>query len=252
MPDITVRGAGIQGKSDRITLIDFYTHVLTAAAGAVSEEVNHPGMFRRTITDLPTSTYWLLVTENATGNVHGRWIVKTGPDDSVVYTGLEIPLNYNLSLDAHLISAQYTGTEILDVVNAGNKITLRRGNSVTFSVSGIGDLTNAVEVWFVGRKYSTSGLGEETIKVSLTGGLLVAGSVAASPTAVVQSSHASLTITDTVTGIIQVALTSEAAALMDTFKEGTWAVQYRLSDGTVSEPQEGEFQVNRDVVRESS
>ena len=251
MPDITVRGAGIPSKSVNIMMIDYFSNSLVVDEEA-TEEVVHPGMYRHTETDLPASTYWLLVVEQSSGNVHGRWLVKTGTDDTIVYTGLEIPLNYNLSIDSHLVSAQYTGTEILDVITAGNKITLRRGNSVTFSVSSIGDLTNAVEVWFVGRKYATTGIGEETIKVSLTGGLLVAGSVTASPTAAVQSSHASLTITDPATGVIQVALTSEAAALMETFKEGTWAVQYRLSDGTVSEPQEGEFQVNRDVVRESS
>lgn len=146
------------------------------------------------------------------------------------------------AINAHMTSYTAFGTIIQDAVKSGGKINIKHATDITFTVEDVGDLSDAVEIWFVGKKERDTAVDAESVKISLTGNLLkIEGADPA------DANNGTITKVNGDTGVQVNLRAADAASLSTFYNDGYWAVRYRNSDLTVSEPIEGTFGVIQSI-----
>lgn len=132
---------------------------------------------------------------------------------------------------------------IADTIS-GSSVTLHRGDSISFQLTGLGDLQTQSQLWFTAKRKSEHADAAAEIVVSEADGLLtLAGQDPET------GETGSITIDDPVAGDITIVLSAAAAKKLRPVSSGAYDVQLLTSGGTVTTLNAGTFKVTADVTR---
>jgi hypothetical protein len=128
-------------------------------------------------------------------------------------------------------------------VVAGTSVTVRRGESTTIALTGLGSITGFSQLWFTAKR----GHGEDPdarslVQITQTGGLLYIARAAAT-----NSALGSITVNSAAAGDITITIDEEATKLLP-IESGRYDVQVRIA-GDTRTLTEGAFTVARDITR---
>lgn len=136
---------------------------------------------------------------------------------------------------------------------AAGTLTIRRGDTVTLTVSGLAaqlpageTWADVVQIWFGAKKSTDDEDADALLIVEDTDGLLVCNAVAAADLDATQT--ATITVTDAVDGDISIGLSAAATAALPERETAYWDVQVRTASGTYTLTA-GDLIVTADVVR---
>jgi hypothetical protein len=132
----------------------------------------------------------------------------------------------------------------IDTIVTGSEVTLHRGDTLTVSISGLGDISGRSKLWFAGKKRSQDTDDEAELLVEETGGLAVLA--ASTP---VMGETASIIVDDDLAGDIRVIISAEAAKKLRPTTVGVWDVQMRDGTGIVTTLGHGELKIVADVTQ---
>lgn len=131
-------------------------------------------------------------------------------------------------------------------VAAGAAITVRRGDSLSIAITGLGDISNASRIWFSAKKTYAQVDGSAQLMVENPGGLQTV--VGRNPTT---GETATLIVDDPIAGDITVEVSAAASEDLAVFT-GVYDVQVLRSTGKINTLATGSFTVSDDVTREIS
>lgn len=130
---------------------------------------------------------------------------------------------------------------------AGTTLTLKRGDSFSANLTGLGDISTRSKLWFTVKAGRDQADSASQIQIEESGGLLyLAGAAAAS------SGQGSLTVTNAATGALTIAIDEAATALLSGRPGLVYDIQVRTAAGAVQTLTEGDFTVSADVTRATS
>ena len=128
-------------------------------------------------------------------------------------------------------------------VMEGSSITIRRGDTVTVSLTGLGDLSTYTKIWLTFKDRLGRTDAQSILQIEKTGGLLYLNGVAHGTAA-----DAAMTIADEATGAINILIKAVATAELIPHS-GTYDVQGMTSGSVVNTLAEGTYLVEGDVTR---
>lgn len=129
---------------------------------------------------------------------------------------------------------------------AGDTITIRRGDTLSVSITGLGDISSRTKLWITGKGDRGHPDTSAVFLVEETAGLVyLAGAVAATPT------NAELVVTDEVAGDLTLTIKGVETAKLAELVTGSYDIQVLETAGprTLSD---GELNVSLDVTRATS
>jgi hypothetical protein len=129
---------------------------------------------------------------------------------------------------------------------AAGTLTIRRGDTVTLTVEGLGSLAGRSQLWFGGKKSTDDADADALAIVEETDGLLVCNEVDADDLDADQTG--TLTVDDEAAGDITIVLSAAATAALPIRSTAYWDVQMRTASG-VTTLAAGALVVTADVVR---
>lgn len=181
---------------------------------------------------------------NITGGVGVTSISGSGPAADRLEAILLADGSSDTAMASNLVSSQITGSTIADAID-GTDITIQRGSTITFTITGIGDLTGYQEIWFAAKRSEQDTTGEEIIKISKTTGLEISNGSGS-----VTASDASITVDDVAAGDLSITIKPAACSSWDKLTGGTWGIQWKDASDNIYEPRTGDFNVSLDIVQE--
>jgi hypothetical protein len=154
-----------------------------------------------------------------------------------------VVLGYPIALDAPtltLTSAQVTA------IQSGSTLTVQRGDTLTASFTGLGNITARTKLWITGKKDRSHLDASAVFRIEETAGLeYIIGGVA------VTAANGSITVTDAVTGALTVVLAAVESAKLDEMIGGHYDIQMLTASG-VSTLTDATLVVTQDVTRATS
>lgn len=134
---------------------------------------------------------------------------------------------------------------ILSSLIEGSSITITRGDSVSVSITGLGNLEDRTRLWFtVKARPSTDTDAQSKIQITEDGGLLRLNGAAAD-----DSADGALTVDDEVDGDVTITLSAAAAAQLGPTESWRWDIQVAQPGPGVWTPRAGTFVVVVDVTK---
>jgi len=127
-------------------------------------------------------------------------------------------------------------------VVSGSNITAQRGDSLSISLTGLGDISTRTKLWFTVKTGTTVADTASTVQIEETAGLLYLNGAAGT------SGNGVITVTNATTGALTVTL-QEADTANLTIGDYVYDVQVLTSGGTVTTLTAGTFIVTADVTR---
>lgn len=229
--------------------------VLNAANHAAAVTVTNlaTGIYRAVVT-LPTlvdGDELQLRIAATVGGVAGGGIVWQGEGVTARPADLAAALSAILEDTSTTLPAQIAALAVVPLASGGSApaagtLTIRRGDTVTLPVSGLGSLAGRLQLWW-GGKIQVDDLDDKALAiVEETDGLLVCGGVDASSLDTDQT--ATLTVTDEAAGNITIVLSAAATAALRVRSTAVWDVQIRTAAG-VTTLAAGTLVITADVVR---
>lgn len=157
-----------------------------------------------------------------------------------------VAVNSKGIIDANLISSSLSATTVNSGLT-GSVITQRRGDTWSFSITGLGDLTGRQKLWF-GIKTGTGILDDHALlQIEETDGLLHLNGSDAST-----STDASITVTDVGAGDITIYVKPAATKDLDEQDTAVYDVQWMDASNDIYTLSEGKFTIFEDVNRATS
>lgn len=127
-------------------------------------------------------------------------------------------------------------------VVSGSNITAQRGDSLSISLTGLGDISTRTKLWFTVKTGTTVADTASTVQIEETAGLLYLNGAAGT------SGNGVITVTDAATGALTITL-QEADTANLTIGDYVYDVQVLTAAGAVSTLTAGIFIVSADVTR---
>jgi hypothetical protein len=137
-----------------------------------------------------------------------------------------------------------TGASLAAVVD-GTSLTLHRGDTLSLSLTGVGNISSRNKLWWAWKDSPNRPDSESQLYVEETLGLVYVGG--STPTT---GQSASITVTNATTGNLTITVSAAAMAALSA-ASGTWELQM-LSGSTVTTLQSGTVEVTSDVVLATS
>lgn len=130
----------------------------------------------------------------------------------------------------------------------GDTITIRRGDTLTVLITGLGDVSTRTKLWITGKSDRDHPDTSALFKIEETAGLeVINGATATTP------ANGSITVTDEVAGDMTIVIKGVETAKLSSLSGGAYDVQLLSDDGT--DPltlTDGELHVQLDVTRATS
>ena len=126
---------------------------------------------------------------------------------------------------------------------SGSTITIQRGDTLTVSISGLGDISGRTGLWFGVKKAVRYADTKALVLIEETAGLEYINEAAASV-----AGNGSITVTDESNGDITITLAAVETAKLPPFNNALWDVQM-LSASGVETLTDGDTDIVGDVVR---
>lgn len=137
-----------------------------------------------------------------------------------------------------------TGASLQAVVE-GTGITIQRGDTLSISLTGIGNISTRTKLWWAWKDAPNRSDSAAQLFIEETAGLqYVAG---ATPTA---SQTGSIVVTNAVTGALTITASAAATAALSVL-DGTWELQMLTANG-VTTLQSGDVTITQDIVLATS
>lgn len=134
---------------------------------------------------------------------------------------------------------------ILSSLIEGSSITITRGDSVSVSITGLGNLEERTQLWFtVKARPSTDTDAQSKIQITQDGGLLRLNGAAAD-----DSAGGALTVDDEIDGDVTITLAASVSAQLGPAASWRWDIQVAQPGPGVWTPRAGVFLVDADVTR---
>lgn len=130
---------------------------------------------------------------------------------------------------------------------SGSAITARAGDSWSFTLLSLGDISARSKLWFVAKDDSSAPDASSQVFIEATSGLTVLHRRPHSTT-----SQGSITVDDEAAGDISIAVDEAATEKLAAFTGGTWAVKMRDTSGDVTTLATGTFAVTESVIDATS
>lgn len=124
----------------------------------------------------------------------------------------------------------------------GSSIAIRRGDTASVSLTGLGNITSRTKLWFTVKESEHDTDAAAKIQIVEGTGLVYLNGAAGS------SGQGSITVTNATTGALTIALAAAATAQLELQQKLYWDVQY-LSASGVQTIAEGTLKVVRDASR---
>ncbi len=136
-------------------------------------------------------------------------------------------------------------------VMSGSTITVTRGDTTTFSLTGLGDITGYKEVWFTVKENPSSEADSSSVlMIKESAGLAyLNGATVATPYA---STDADLTVDDDATGDITITIEALATGALSPRGGLSYDVQWKDGSDAIHTLTMGTFNVSTDVTRATS
>lgn len=125
------------------------------------------------------------------------------------------------------------------------RIEVRRGDTLSIAITGIGNIAARSSLWFTVKRYSKDADSESLLQIDLDGLSVLAGSSS------VTTANGSITVDDETTGNITIALAAAESASLSG-GEHLFDVQMRDTSGTVTTMATGRFSCNADITDATS
>lgn len=138
-----------------------------------------------------------------------------------------------------------TAAEVAAAV-AGTTITITRGDTLTASITGLGNLTGYSKIWVTGKSQERDADASALFQVEIGAGMTrFNGAAEATP------AKGSITIDDLVAGNITLTIDADRTAQLDALAGGVWDAQWRIGTETTS-TKKAKLVVERDVTQATS
>jgi len=227
----------------------------TIAAGDFQRSING-GAFAN-LDNLPTVTpaggtrveITLSVAETAAAGVSGkiwiRWIDAAGAEWCDSWICFPVYATDSGSLASTIVQMLMNQSSVASAVRAQD-LTLYRGDTWSQTITGLGDLTAATDIWFGIKADPDDSDNEAIVLISETVGLeRINGAAALVP------ANGSITVVGLATaGVIQIDLDEVETAKLVPDKR-FWDCQHLIA-GTVTTPRAGRISITADIVRATS
>lgn len=134
-------------------------------------------------------------------------------------------------------------------IPAGDDIAIQRGDTLTVTVTRLGDISGRTNLWFTVKQDRSDEDAESLIQIDETTGLLYIDGTTATVAA-----NGSITVTDAVRGDLTVSLAAEETAKLGDDQEGDWHYDIQMIDGAgaVTTLIAGDARMTQDVSRATS
>lgn len=244
----TVEFPCFQGLTVDMRLVAAGTNTIVHTTASLTGRSNDPTQFAAT--DVPNSlagVHRVSVIENGTTTVKfSGFVLLTGTDGAVAYADPWYASVNTWGLSPRTLTM--TAAEIQAVLS-GSAIRWKRGDDVSVSLTGLGDLTGWAKLQFTAKKSKTNPDSASEVQLELvqsTGvtSLLVIGGAAPGT-----GETGTITIDNLVSGSITISLNAKASAKLGKISRGYYDVQRIDGSGNVKTVTEGSFLPSRDVTR---
>jgi len=135
-----------------------------------------------------------------------------------------------------------TATQAATAAVSGNAISIRRGDSLSLTITGLGTLTGYSKIWFTVKRRSSDADSEAVLQIEQSVGLVYINGAAGT------AANGAITVNDATTGSITITLQEAAADDLPALTGGVWDVQSLISS-TVTTHATGSITIAADVTR---
>lgn len=237
----TIQSWAVTGETLTMKLYTQNSDTLVDSAAA-TEATNRDSLYAAAFTDLPADTY-IVQLETAGGVVRSYYWVNTLAATGT-YQAFETPAGGGGVIDANVVSFAISPESIVSAITA-NSITVKRGDTWSLSLNGLGDITGYQNVWFTvknGKDIDSWDL-SSMVQIDSDTGLLHINKTVAT------AGNGSLTVSDAAAGDIDITLDASEAVKLDSLLNAVWDLQYMTSAGAIVTLTGGTFTLSKDVTR---
>lgn len=265
------------GGTIRLTVPTYASEVLTtpsditvtaykngsATGDSISPSYDHYGTglslvsYSPTVVQGDTITLKISATVSGTTRVTVAEFVVVTPQTGDAYARLGAPAGESIAADIAGIGAGATAAQVwsyasrtltqsasqVDAVVSGSTVTLVRGTSISFSLTGLGTLTDRSKLWVTGKANANDPDSAAIFQIEETAGLLRIGGAAPAT-----GETGTITVTDASAGNITVTLSAAAATKMKLVDGGAYDVKWKIGS-TVLATAAAVLNVQADVTR---
>jgi hypothetical protein len=222
--------------------------IVNGAGDTMTEQTNRKGVYRATVDESLSGLYEAYFIDGSS-NVLYTGIVDLADDADVHTVGdpsVGVDLESGLTAASVWAYASRTLTQsaaAVAAVMAGSDISVRRGDTTTISLTGIGSLVGRTKLWFTAKADIQDSDSLAVLQITESGGLVVLNG--ASPTT---GQTATLTVTNEAEGNVTIVITALATAVLSPFTAGAYDIQMLVASG-VATLTAANFAVTADVTK---
>jgi len=235
------------GKTGLTVTVDVYDSAGVAqATGAAATEVGG-GLYTYTHTDATDGDY-VAVFKTSDTSVDAQHIPALAAKQISAYIDAAVSTRSTLTAAQVWANATRTLTQTAAAVASvlsGSTITIQRGDTLSVSLTGLGNITGNAKLWFTAKESAGWPDSMAMVQIERTSGLLYLNRAA--PVSPVVAGDGVITVDDAAGGNITITLTARASSLLA--GSGSYDVQWLDASGNVYTLTSGIVLVTDDMTR---
>jgi hypothetical protein len=233
------------GQTLTADLVDLTSDTAVESAAALTERTNAKTRYRWTHTG--EATGWHVVVVKLGGTVLGGFVVNLENADGVYYAGDAQAVNWAAVWAYATRTLTQPAAQVADLME-GSTLTLTRGISISFSLTGLGNLTGRSKLWITGKATEKDTDSAANFQIEETDGLLRIGGEAPVSD---DGETGTIEVTDQVAGNVTVTISAAAAYRMKVLDGGVYNFKWQIGDDFIS-TEAAELNVNGNVTQRIS
>lgn len=248
----TIQVEALSGETLTMEVFSLTSDTVQASASA-TEATNRHGLYVASFTDLPVGSHRCMMVDASNEVSSVQYCTTTAATETVQsydsLSGISGTIDANIVSSVITLNANVVGIGVTPaVINSGiteGKITQVRGDTWTFTVSGLGNLTGHSDIWFSAKRSKNDPDIKSWFQIKKSVGLVYVDGAAATT-----AGNASITVVNTENGDISISLAAvESAKLPE--KKGCYDIQV-ITGSTVITKTIGDLIITGDVTQASS